>query len=213
MKSKIRFSILCNLKKITIICCSLCLFLGNFSGINVKASEENIDKEVPVYTLDENGEIVESNISSKELLEMLYQQDENISPAQIPDPENGSIRITPVKNGVIDRAGVAGNLVKLLGEILWESYGGGIVNALSKTVLGRAAWDSAINTTAEKMIDFVTSKYLSKSYSSAYMYKTWSDYYRCYLIYHSEAIYSDAARTNLEYFIHFQVGNEYPTGL
>lgn len=177
----------------------------NILCMPVQANEYKDINEVPVYTVNENGEVVLSEVDAEFLLNLM---DENatISPYQVPGPEGDATRISDIKYGTIDRAEIAGNVMFLVADFTWYKYGGKIINAISKSVFARYSWDSAVRDVSKSLINHFASGKLRTSYTAGYTYKTWNTYHGCYDIHYTEAQYSDPGRTKLEYFVDFPVG-------
>lgn len=173
----------------------------------------NIDLEsVPVYTLTNDGKLVEDNNIDKEALyNMLNESDGDIQPFQIPPPDSGgSIKVTPIKNSTINRANDIGTVILILGTFVSSTR---VFVAATKKLLGDSLWKQVVAALANARITaFITSK-IKNGYSTSYMYKCWSSYYGCYILYYAEAVYKDSARKQLSYFVHCEVGREYSVGI
>ena len=203
----------CLYQKIIIFLLTLCLVCSCVLVNSNAYALTNIDLEsVPVYTLTNDGKLVEDNNIDKEALyNMLNEPNEDIQPFQIPPPDSGgSIKITPIKNSTIYRAEEIGNVILVLGTFL---SGTKVFIAATKKLLGDSLWKKVVAAlAADRVKAFITSK-IKNAYSTSYMYKCWSSYYGCYILYYAEAVYKDSARKQLSHFVHCEVGREYSVGI
>ena len=138
----------------------------------------------------------------------MLEDDDQVSTYAIPSPDYSSIRITDVHYSTAEPkkgAAVIDNTIILLGGFVWELYSGTLINVLTKSEISKALLGGALDVVSNKVSISFSSKVSEKSYQTSYMYKTWSDYYDCYLIYFCLFDYSDAARTKIRSVYHEQI--------
>lgn len=170
--------------------------------------------DIPVYTFTEDGEIVlDYSIEASKLYNMLADPSE-IQPYDVPGPDGDtSIRITPVKNSTINSAQEISDIVTVLGTLVWSGFGGSLINVLTKGAISKSIWGDVVAGVATNRVAGATISGVKDGYSSSYMYKSWSSYYQCWIIYYSDAVYSDPTKTKLKYFVNIECNRDYPIGL
>ncbi len=84
-------------------------------------------------------------------------------------------------------------------------FQGLLIDALTKSTAKKTLFDRGLSAISSTVCASFSSKVSEKSYQTSYMYKTWSDYYDCYLIYYCLFDYSDSARTKIRSVYHEQV--------
>ncbi len=154
------------------------MFVSTFCLGEIKAKNKVDYSDAVVYTIDDNGELVESDESIEFLLSMLESSDR--STYVIPGPEYTATRITDIIYSIADPktgANIIDNTITLLGGTVWGIFSGSILNVITKTNIGKAVFNSIVNTFAGDVSESITSKFTGLSYLTSYMYKKWSDYY------------------------------------
>lgn len=197
-----------SVKKIllTTICASF-LFSSVFSPTNSKANEIEDVSDIPVYTIDDDGNLILSDTDPNILYAMLQNDANNGMLRQVPGPDGNAVRLGQPEYSVIHRAQDIYNTIKLLGTLLWTWYGGSLYNVLSGEFMSKTGVGAVVSNIADDFVLSIAQSYITNAYTTSYMYKSWSTYYNKDMVYACVAIYSDSARSHLTKFIQKQLSD------
>lgn len=209
---KIRFE-----RTFSIMFVMFCYMITSIGCVSALEANEDLSVDldnIPVYTVSENGEMVLDNSVDASVLYQMLDDSSLIEPYEVPGPDgDSSIRITPVKNSTINGAQSISNVITVLGNIVWGMYSGSLINVITKGAVSQSVWTDTVGGVIIDRVAAMTTSGIKNGYSSSYMYKSWSSYYKCWIVYYSDAVYSDSARTKLKYFINIECDRDYPIGL
>ncbi len=193
------------MKKIILLIIACSFIFSIFSIENSSALEFKDLDDIPVYTSDEYGNIIESKYDVSFFLNMLEDKNYNQSTYAIPTPEYNSVRITDIRNETVNRnkiknevnAGIIG-----LSTFVWTTYKSSIINVATKLGLKKDLFEGIAIGYAAYVANKLSNNSESTVYLTSYMYKTYSDYYGCYLLHYCLFEYSDSQRKNIKSVYH-----------
>lgn len=213
-------------KNICILLIFILLFTtisGVFADSLHSANKSNKIDKPKVYLIDENGKLKKSDKGieffiklSKEGQATSVNSSNTVIPYSVPI-EPGAIKITESVYRSFTNSDVNNAIDILIGTVFgvaWAKYGGLLIKLGLGTTITENLWINSFAATATiKAINRALNwAHAEPTYSEAYQYKTWSDYYNAYMIYQVIIFYEDSNYSNPLEVNYWHVMNEYNEG-
>lgn len=179
----------------------------------VSASEISKSSKPSVTFIDETGTERASDKSVDFFLQLAETEDNNTASPYVYPTEPLAIRISDVKTVTCNEGSAntaATSIVTFIFNSVWNKKGGDLIDSVTKGVITSSSWKGAIASTVIAIVVERIIKELStvRCPTESYQYKSWNDFYDCYLVYQVIIFYTDASMETASHVDHWIVYSE-----